>query len=170
MNQHTVRDIMTHSPVIMSPEKTVQDAANLMKEHNCGALLVGSSEHAQGIITDRDIAIKVVAAGKDPARTHLKAVMSKPLHSCDVHASLEEAAEQMRTHEVRRLVVMNEGRTNGVITLTALVQHAGSQKLSDQVLHTLLGSRRKCHTAKAEVPMGTAGGGCESFDDFEGVF
>jgi CBS domain-containing protein len=169
MTTITVRDIMTHSPIIMSPEKTVQDAARLMEKYNCGALLVGASEHAEGIITDRDIAVKVVAAGKDPAKTHLKGIMSKPLHSCDVHASLEEAAEQMRTHEVRRLMVTNEGRTNGVITLTSLVQHAGSQKLSDQVLHTLLGSRRKHHTAKV-ASMGTAGGGCENYDDFVGVF
>jgi signal-transduction protein with cAMP-binding, CBS, and nucleotidyltransferase domain len=170
MNQTKVRDIMTHSPVIMSPEKTVQDAARLMKEHNSGALLIGSSEHAQGIITDRDIAVHIVAEGKDPARTHLKAFLNKPLHSCDVHATLEEAAEQMRLHEVRRLVVLNDGRTNGVITLATLLQHAGTQKLSDQVLHTLLGSSRKCHATKKEASLETSGSECENYDNFEGVF
>jgi CBS domain-containing protein len=161
-----VRDIMTHSPVVMSPEKTVQDAAHIMKEYNCGALLIGSPLHAQGIITDRDIVLHVVALGKDPARTHLKAFMTKQLHTCDVHATLEEAAEAMRVHEVRRLVVLNDGRTNGVITLAALLLHAGSQKLSDEVLHTLLGSTRKCHTAMEKAIKEE----CENYDKFEGVF
>jgi CBS domain-containing protein len=167
----TLKDLMTHSPIIISPEKTVHDAAKLMKEHNCGALLVGSPEHAVGIITDRDIAVRVVAEGKDPARTHLKAIMSKPLHSCDVNATPQEAAELMRTHEVRRLVVTRDGHTNGVITLTSLVQHAGSQKLSDAVLHTLLGTRRKHAPEKAyAMAVGEAGAGCENYDDFTGVF
>ena len=115
MDQIKVRDIMTHSPVIMSPKKTVEDAARVMKEYNCGALLIGSAENAKGIITDRDIAVHIVAEGKDPAKMYLKDFMSKPLYSCDVNTSLEEAAEQMRIHEVRRLVVLNEGRTNALL-------------------------------------------------------
>jgi CBS domain-containing protein len=164
----TLKEIMTHSPVVMSPEKTVEDAAKLMKDHNSGAILVGTKENAAGIITDRDIAIRVVAAGKDPAKTLLKAVMSKPLHCCDIHASMEEVAELMRKCEVRRLVVLKDGHTNGVITLTSLVQNAGSQSLSDKVLHALLGTRRKRHeSAAASAP---ADNDSEDFENFEGVF
>lgn len=166
MTSITVRDIMTHSPIIMSPDKTVQDAARIMKERNCGALLVGSVAHAQGIITDRDIVVRVLADGKDPSKVHLRSVMSKPLHCCDVDTTLEQAAEQMRVFEVRRLVVIKDGYTNGVITLASMLQNAGTQRLGDNVLHTLLGTRRKQHEMVVSALPDTD----DYFENFEGVF
>ncbi len=164
----TLADIMTHSPVIISPEKTVYDAARLMKENKCGTLLVGTAEHAVGIITDRDIAIRVVAEGKDPAHTHIHGAMTRALYTCDVHSALEDVAEQMREHAVSRMVVTRDGRTNGIISIADLLKHAGRQKESDRILHTLLGSCRA--TSVESAPSSEASGGNANYDAFEGVF
>jgi len=161
MDQIKVRDIMTHNPFIISSQKTVKDAAKLMKEIDCGILPVGNSpEHVVGVITDRDITVRVTAEGKDPSHTRIADVMTKKVHSCDAETAIEDAAEQMRKHDVCRLVVTKEGRVTGIVTLAELLRNQRNLQVSDKVLHELLGVRKK-HHAK-EIKMVTAGAGCES--------
>lgn len=145
MNSIKVVDIMHHGPFIISPEKTVKDAAILMKEENCGVLPIGTRSKIEGIITDRDILLRVTAEGKDPSTTLIKEVMTKEVRSCDGETSIEEAAEQMSEHNIRRLLVITKDKAIGLVTLAELLRNRGDRRSSDKVLHQLLGKRRNRH-------------------------
>jgi len=151
MSQIKVEDIMTHDPFIISPEKTVETAAKLMKEINCGILPVGTHpEKIVGIITDRDIMLRVTAEGKDASQTLIQDVMTKEVYGCDAEADIESAAKQMREYNVCRLVVTRENkRITGIVTLGELLRNDGIVQVSDKVLHELLGLRKKYHAKKA---------------------
>jgi CBS domain-containing protein len=144
-----VIDVMHHSPFVISPQKTVKDAARLMKEENCGVLPVGThSEKIVGIITDRDILLRVTAEGKDASKTLISEVMTPEVQICDGHSSLEDAAEQMSEHNIRRLIVITKDRGMGIVTLAELLRNQGNWRISDKVLHKLLGARRIHHAKK----------------------
>jgi len=146
MNSTKVRNIMTHDPFIIGPEKTVKDAAKLMKDIECGVLPVGTGpEYVVGMITDRDITVRVSAEGKDASQTRIADVMTPRVHSCDVETSIEDAAEQMRKHEVCRLIVTNENRAAGIVTLAEILRNKRDRRASENVLHELLGARRNHH-------------------------
>jgi len=150
MQEIKVIDIMRHGPRIISPEKTVMDAARLMKELDSGVLPVGThSEKIVGIITDRDITLRVTAEGKDASTTLISEVMTKEVQTCDGNTSVEDAAEQMSEHNIRRLVVITKNRAAGIVTLAELLRNQGNWRISDKVLHNLLGVRRS-HHAKVE--------------------
>ena len=72
-----VKDLMTPNPTVVRPDDTVSEAATLMKQHDCGAIpVVSEAGMLVGIVTDRDIVVRVVAAGKDPKATPVSAAMS----------------------------------------------------------------------------------------------
>ena len=144
MKNIRVIDVMRHGPVIISPEKTVSDAACVMKEEDCGILPVG----IVGVITDRDIILRVIAERKDPSKTLIKDVMTKEVQSCNGETSVQDAAEQMSLHNIRRLIVFTKDRAMGIVTLAELLRNQGSFQISDKVLHNLLGTERS-HHAKA---------------------
>ena len=149
MQQIKVIDIMNHSPLIISPEKTVKDAAKLMKEANCGVLPVGTHpEKIVGIITDRDITLRVTAEGKNASHTLVQDVMTREVQTCDGESNIEDAAEQMSEHNIRRLIVITKNRATGIVTLAELLRNQGNWRISDKVLHNLLGMPRS-HHAKA---------------------
>ena len=149
MKNIRVIDVMRHGPVIISPEKTVSDAACVMKEEDCGILPVGThSEKIVGVITDRDIILRVIAERKDPSKTLIKDVMTKEVQSCNGETSVQDAAEQMSLHNIRRLIVFTKDRAMGIVTLAELLRNQGSFQISDKVLHNLLGTERS-HHAKA---------------------
>jgi CBS domain-containing protein len=105
---HThVKDLMESDLEQISPDATLQDAAQKMKDVNCGFLPVGSGkgQAPQGIITDRDIIIRAIAAGKDPKTEKVSAYMTKDCHTCKDTDSLEDAARMMNENAVSRLVV-----------------------------------------------------------------
>jgi len=146
-----VIDIMKHSPTLISSQKTVKDAAILMKEFNYGALLVGTHpEEIVGIITDRDITLRVTAEGKDASDTLVRDVMTKPVQTCNGETNLEDAAMQMSEHNIRRLVVLTANKAPGIVTLVELLRNQGNLTVSDRVLHGLLGVKDGRH-AKAEA-------------------
>ncbi len=150
MEEIRVMDIMKHGPRIISPEKTVMDAAILMKRINSGVLPVGTHpEKIVGIITDRDITLRVTAEGKNASLTLIEEVMTKEVQTCDGKSSLEDAAEQMSEHNIRRLIVITKNYAVGIVTLAELLRNQGNFRISDKVLHNLLGLR-KSHHAQAK--------------------
>jgi CBS domain-containing protein len=152
MSQIKVRDIMTHDPFIISPEKTVKDAARLMKDIDCGVLPVGTHpEKVIGMITDRDITLRVTAEGKDANHTLIRDVMTQRVHSCDAATDIEDAAEQMRKHDVCRLLVTKDNLATGIVTLAELLRNKHELHTSDKVLHELLGVRKKHRTKPAKT-------------------
>jgi CBS domain-containing protein len=112
-----VEEVMTRGVELAPAEATVQHAATLLAEHNLGALLIGSEQQLEGILTDRDIIIRVIVPGLDPTRVQAGEVMSSTLFTCAPDTELEAALEMMDTHQVRRLPVLaREGQLVGILT------------------------------------------------------
>ena len=107
MKNTYVKDLMESALEQISPDATLQEAAQKMKQVDCGFLPVGEGkgDAPQGIITDRDIIIRAIAAGKDPKTEKVSSYMTKDCHTCKDSDSLEDAARMMNENSVSRLVV-----------------------------------------------------------------
>jgi len=114
-----VSEIMTTPIEEMIDKDTVISAARKMKDLNVGALPVKTGENRlQGIVTDRDIVVRVLAEGKNPESTRISEIMSKGIISCTEDQTPEEAAAIMADAKVRRLVVVdNEDKVVGILSL-----------------------------------------------------
>jgi CBS domain-containing protein len=112
-----VKKAMTTDVELASPTQTIREAALLMGKVDCGALPVADKDSLVGMITDRDIAIRAVAAGKGP-NTPVKEIMSAEVLYCFEDQDIEEVARNISDLKVRRLPVMNrEKRLVGILSL-----------------------------------------------------
>ncbi len=116
-----VSDIMTKKPVTLPPSASVREAAQIMRDDNIGDVLVVDGDSLVGIITDRDISVRVVAAERDPHEVTIGEVCT---HSPvwirpDIHAF--EAVDKLRSHAVYRLPVLENGRVVGIVSIGDLV-------------------------------------------------
>jgi len=113
------RDVMTKDPICCLPSDPVDKVAQLMKTEDIGPVPVVESQPIKklvGIVTDRDIAIKVVAEGRNPQRTRIEEVMSRDPVICRPEDDLQQALQAMAQHQVRRIpVVTTDGRVVGII-------------------------------------------------------
>ena len=113
-----VRDIMTRQVIRVNPEEAVAVAARMLSRYNVGALPVcDESGQIQGMVTDRDIVLRCVAADKDPERTPVRHIMTGRVVTVGADMPLLAAAEKMAREQVRRLPVEDRGRLCGVVTL-----------------------------------------------------
>jgi CBS domain-containing protein len=138
MKQLKAKDIMTANPRMIGPFQTVKEAAILMKNIDCGALPVGELGHVAGIITDRDIVLRVIATGGDPDSIHVRDVMTKKHYSCTEEDNLETVAEKMRAHNIRRLLVSKNNAISGIISSDCLLRKPHDKKVSECLLHKLI--------------------------------
>src|SRR3954469_23825598 len=104
-NVTKVGEVMTRNPELISPSATLREAAQKMESVRCGVLPVGTRDKLNSIITDRDIVVRAVAQGKNPASEKVSSFMSGEVYDCDEDDSIEEASEKMREHRVSRLIV-----------------------------------------------------------------
>jgi CBS domain-containing protein len=107
-------DVMTPNPVSARPDDTVVSVARLMKEKDIGPVpIVGgnNSKNLVGIVTDRDLAIHVVAEGRDPETTPVRDVMTTDLITCRADDDIEMAMEAMSTNQLRRIPVVDDDNT-----------------------------------------------------------
>ena len=109
-------DVMTRNVITVSPGASVREAARLMREHNIGTLVVIDDGYPVGIITERDIAFRVVARdlGGD---TPVEEVMSTQLITVSESTSIERVLDTMQKHGFRRLPVLKKGRLVGILSL-----------------------------------------------------
>lgn len=118
-----VGDLMTRDVEFIAPHATVQEAAELMAEIDVGALPVGSADAVKGVLTDRDIIYRVVARGASNATTTVREAMSTTIFSCREDDSLETALDLMGAHNIRRLLVLDQGgRLAGWVTLADIAR------------------------------------------------
>lgn len=109
---------MTADAHTIEPDATVQMAAQLMAELDAGTLPVAVERALQGILTDRDIIIRVVAAGLIPAETKVREIMSTDVFTCGEDAAAEDIAEEMQRRQIRRVpVVGDDGQIVGIVTM-----------------------------------------------------
>jgi CBS domain-containing protein len=113
-----IRDIMTPTMQIASPDDTLQAAAEKMATANCGALPVGENDRLVGMITDRDIVTRAVADGIDPTECYVGEIMSEGVKYCYEDESLEDLARNMADLQIKRLPVVNhDKRLVGIVSL-----------------------------------------------------
>ena len=114
-----VSEVMTAMPETVRPDTTVADAAKRMRDGDFGDVLVAEmeGEAVMGIVTDRDIAIRAVAAGRSPDTTTLRSIMSRDIASVSPSDTIEDAKATMRAANVRRLPVIENGRPVGIVSL-----------------------------------------------------
>lgn len=105
------KDVMTSNPVSARPEDTVARVARLMKENDIGPVPIVDNENSRqlmGIVTDRDLAIKVVGEGRDPKTTRVSEVMTNNVVTCRDTDNIETALDAMSTHQLRRIPVVDD--------------------------------------------------------------
>ena len=113
-----VKEIMTRNVVGVGPEETVEVAARTLQRYNVGALPVcGANGKLCGMVTDRDLVIRCVAAGMEPASTKVRQVMTGQVTSVDGDMDVSVAAHLMGRQQIRRLPVTEKGRLCGMVSL-----------------------------------------------------
>lgn len=113
-----VQDFMSRNVVSITPEESAALAARLLARHNLGALPVCDYDgHLLGIVTDRDIITRCVAADQDPKRVPVQDIMSRELKTVEPTDDIHRAAKQMAAWQIRRLPVMENGQVRGMISL-----------------------------------------------------
>lgn len=118
-----VKDLMNPSAVTVEPASSAALAARLISRHNVGALPVcGSDRRLRGMVTDRDIVLRCVAAEEDPAQTPVRDIMTRSCATVAPGDDCREATRLMAQHQVRRLPVVEGGKLVGVISLSDLAR------------------------------------------------
>jgi CBS domain-containing protein len=111
-----IKDVMTSDPCTIDADKSVAYAAKMMRDEDVGLAPIVEGDKLIGMLTDRDIAIRVVADGRDPDQVTVGEVASKQVVTIDPQQELDEALRVMAKHQVRRLPVVEEdGRLVGVV-------------------------------------------------------
>lgn len=111
MNTKKCRDVMTEELVFCTPGDTVSKVAQLMKREDIGPVLIVDNERSKtlvGIVTDRDLALKVVGEGRDPKNTKVEEVMTRKLITCHADDNVENAMKAMAQYQLRRIPVVDE--------------------------------------------------------------
>ena len=133
---HSVKDAMTSRPTTVEARTTVQEAARKMQSEDVGSLPIVEGERLIAIVTDRDIAVRVVAEGKGPETT-VGEIASQDLVTIDPQQSLDEAARLMGEHQLRRLPVCEEdGRLVGILAQADVAQ-SGHDTLTGDVVEQI---------------------------------
>lgn len=113
-----ISEVMSPEVRIADPDDTIQDVAQIMEETDVGFLPVGEDDRLIGMITDRDIALRAVARGKDPRTTLVRDVMTSKVLYCYDSDEIEAAADNMAELRVRRLPIVNaDKRLVGVVSI-----------------------------------------------------
>jgi CBS domain-containing protein len=132
-----IRELMTENPRTTGADQSVADAARMMRDDDVGLVPVVDGDRLVGTLTDRDIAIRVVAEGKDPQSTTVSEIASTDLVTVDPDQELDEALRLMAQHQVRRLPVVEEdGRLVGIVAQADVALH-GDDRETGQVVEQI---------------------------------
>lgn len=112
-----VREVMTDAPISVGTETKVAEAAKTMRDRGVGTVLVMEGERLRGLVTDRDLAVRIAAEGGDPRATPVREACSGKLVTVGPEDSLRKAVDMMRNNAVRRLPVLDGERPVGVVAL-----------------------------------------------------
>jgi len=132
MGKH-IRDVMTPGPETIQADQPVAQAAKLMKDADAGMIPVMENGHLLGTVTDRDIAIRIVAEGRDPQSTPVRDIASTDVVTIEPDRDLAEALQLMARHQVRRLPVVEGGRLVGVLAQADVAREGNEQAVGHTV-------------------------------------
>ena len=129
-----IRELMTENPCAIDADKPVAYAAKMMRDEDVGLAPIVEGQKLVGTLTDRDIAIRVVAEGKDPQTVTVREVATTKFVTLDPQQDLDEALQLMAQHQVRRLPVIEEdGRLAGVVAQADIAEHASAEDTGEVV-------------------------------------
>jgi CBS domain-containing protein len=129
----TVNEVMTHDPRTVAPETPVSEAARLMRDDDVGIVPVVEGDRLVGTVTDRDIAVRVVAEGRTGI-TKVGEIASREIVTIDPQQDVDEAMRLMAEHQVRRLPVCEEdGRLVGIVAQADVARHASEERTGETV-------------------------------------
>jgi CBS domain-containing protein len=126
-----VEEIMSDEVHTISPEMTVKQAATAMSNKKIGSLIVIDDTKLRGIITERDIMMKVVSVGKSAEKMKIKDVMTKDVIYIEPGSDIDEAAQKMVENGIKKLPVVSENRLIGIITAMDIV--TAEPKITEQI-------------------------------------
>ena len=154
-----VRDIMTSEELATATlDNTLEEIANMMRDENVGAIpVLDEDDNLAGIITDRDIVVRAIAEGQDPCSCTAEEILSEELHTIEPDAALEEAADLMARHKIRRLPVVEDGTIVGIISLGDISVKADDERAADALEDISEGVKPSADIAgRAPEPQGRA--------------
>jgi len=126
-----VKEVMIENVVKVPPEMNIVEAAKTMSEHSIGSLIVVKDENLAGLITDRDILTKVVAKGRDIQKTMIGEVMTKEVIYVKPDLDIEDAAEIMTEHGIKKLPVIDNDTLLGIVTASDII--ASHPKIMEKI-------------------------------------
>jgi len=127
-----IRELMTETVVTAPPERTVREIAEMMRERNVGSVVLIEEQRPVGFLTDRDLTVSVLADGRDVG-DHAADHASSPVITASAEMQVEQAAELMVRHGVRRLVIVDGERLTGILTLDDIASRTGDAELAAQL-------------------------------------
>lgn len=135
----TCAEVMTPSPTCCQPAHTAVDVAELMQREDVGLVpVISDNTKLIGVITDRDIVLKVVAAGRDPKGTAVSEVMTTDPVSCLPQESIEAAMELMASRQIRRIpIVDKDGAIVGIVAQADIATRAATPQATGQVVQAI---------------------------------
>jgi CBS domain-containing protein len=113
----SISEVMTPNPVTIPADMSAVNAAELMRDRDIGDIIVMEQNRVVGIITDRDIVVRVVASGQEPAKAKLADICSKELHTVKPTDPVEVAINLMREKAVRRILVVEDDSPVGIVSI-----------------------------------------------------
>ena len=128
-----VRELMTKQPATVKPDATLGEVATLMKQEDCGSIPVVEGGRLVGIVTDRDIVVRGIAAGKDPKSQRVSEVMSADPVTIGPNDDVSDAETVMGARQIRRLPVVEDGKLVGIL-VTAQIARVGSERKTGETL------------------------------------
>ena len=128
-----IRSVMTSNPATLESSATIAEAAKLMDQRDIGNVLLVDGETLAGIVTDRDIAVKAVAKGLDPASATVGEIATKDPATVSPDQDVTKALEVMREKAVRRVPVVEDGKPVGIVALGDLSGHSQSDETLERI-------------------------------------
>ncbi|MGW7356246.1 CBS domain-containing protein [Streptomyces sp. NPDC054802] len=113
----TVRDVMSAPPLIVGPQTSVVEVARVMRDEGIGTLLIAEGQELVGLVTDRDLAVRIITLGGNIEDHSVIEACSEKLITISPDDDIERAVDLMRRNAIRRLPVTDNGRPVGIVTL-----------------------------------------------------
>jgi CBS domain-containing protein len=129
----SVKDAMTSDVTTAQPSSSLTEAAKLMKQEDVGSVPVVDGGRLIGVVTDRDIVVRGIADGSDPHAIQVGDIASRDLVTVRPDDDLEEALRLMAQHQVRRVMVVDDGRLVGVVAQADIAQEAKEKQVGELV-------------------------------------
>lgn len=134
----TLSEVMSQKIETVSPEATLQEAAEKMRSLEIGVLPVWENGRLWGTLTDRDIAVRAVARGRDPWKTKVREIMTPEVVTCYEDQPVEAAAKSMEENHVHRLLVLNRhNEPVGIFSIGDMAVESNNDRLTGEVVRAV---------------------------------